>query len=165
MRAFIVAAIAALCIGTSSVAIAASSDYPTAEQAGNCKTVSFERADVGTSKQKFTITFNDGDLAAIKACNPNAQIDSTPNGVRVVVQYGGSGAAVMLPIDMNVGDAHTARCVPDMTGSIADTVLYKAVWTDGLPEKATLAKVDKAFFDSAKALEICKQLSANGKVH
>jgi hypothetical protein len=165
MRTSIIAAIAALCFGTSSAAIAATTEYPTADQSAKCKTVNFERADVGASKQKFTITFKDGDLAAIKACNQSAEIDSTPNGVRVVVQYADSGAVVMLPIDMKAGNAHTARCVPDTTGSIADTVLYKAVWADGLPEKATLAKVDKAFFDSAKALETCKQLSAASKVH
>ncbi|MFA7309679.1 MAG: hypothetical protein WC050_02130 [Candidatus Paceibacterota bacterium] len=164
MRKITMAAVAALCL-SSSAALAASSEYPTDKQTSQkCEVVSFERADVGAMK-KFTITFKDADLAAIKGCNQGARIDSTANGVRIVVSYGSNGAVVKLPSDMNAGDAHTARCVPDTTGSIVDTVKYRAVWQGGLPDKLTLAKVDKAFFDSAKALEICKQLSVSGKVH
>ena len=130
----------------------------------SCKEVKFVRADVG-SKNKFTVTFKGADFTAFKMCNPNAeQIDTTPNGVRIAVAYA-DGATIALPITMTSGDAHTARCVPDQTGNVVDTVLYKAVWDGGLPDELRLDKKDKAFYDADAALATCKKLNVAGKVN
>ncbi len=131
---------------------------------GECKAVKFTRPDIG-SKKNFTVTFAGGDLATIKACNPQAEIDRTENGVRVAVVYGDGSGTISLPSTMVAGNAHTARCVANETGDIVGTALYKAQWQGGLPLSFDLALVDKAFYDSDAGLAKCRALMAARKVH
>jgi hypothetical protein len=156
----------ALTIGSSAFAqnaAPAAQDAAPTQQTSTCKDVKFMRADVG-SKKEFTITFKGADLNAIKSCNPQAQIDQTQNGVRVLVTYGQDGAAVSLPASMSVGNAHTARCVPDQTGSVADTALYRADWNEPLPAKIELKLIGKDFYDADAALATCKRLAVAQKL-
>jgi hypothetical protein len=133
-------------------------------KAPECKTVTFKRPDVGMHK-KFTITFRNADIDAMKACNPSAEIDQTKSGVRIVVTYGDADTHVNLPDSMMSGSVNTGRCIPDKGGDVADVVLYRATWDGGLPAKVELAQVDKAFFDYPVLLATCKKLADEKKFH
>jgi hypothetical protein len=154
---------------TAPAAVATPTPAPAATPAAavgkaECKDVVVTRPDVGSLK-KFTLTFSGIDFDAFNACNPNAEVDKTANGDRIVIAYGLDGAKVSLPVSADNGSVHLGRCVNDEAGSVKDVTLYRAEWSGELPTHVDMKVVDKALFDHDALLATCKQLTAQGKFH
>ena len=115
--------------------------------------------------KKFTVTIQTDELEAIKACNPKFEVDKTPNGVRVAIEYGDGGAVISLPTSLADSSASTGRCVPGETGNVKDAVIYRADWAGGLPERIDLNPLGEAFFDKSAMIGVCKKLLAERKFH
>ncbi|MDR3571178.1 MAG: hypothetical protein P4L81_03190 [Candidatus Pacebacteria bacterium] len=136
---------------------------PAVNQVG-CQPVKFTRPDVTPEKNVFMITLHLGDDQAIKACNPGVDVHETPNGVGVVITYGADGAVINLPPTLKNDSASNGRCVNDANGNVADAVVYKGDWADGLPDHVDLQKLDPAFFDKKARLNDCERLNAERKL-
>lgn len=147
--------------------VPASVPAPVAKEVVNepkCVDAKIVRSNVGEHKT-FTVTFGGTTVEAMRDCNPQAQVDQTRNGTRIIVSYGNDGASIKVPSTLKDGNVHQARCVNNTTGSVSDTQLYRAAWHDAVPSVIDLKLVDKAFYDSAKARATCQRIADSGKYH